>query len=251
MKTLLPATITKDQLVKEIVARDYRAASVFEKLEIGYCCGGNWSLESVCLMKGIEVEKVIADIQNTTRNIQISPIIPFEKWNIDFLIDHIIHIHHYYLKQTLPEIDKLLTRFVRKHEEKLGFPDKLLSQYHIIQTSLFQRMEEEETVIFPYIRHLNHAYESNDSYAGLLVKTLRKPIPKVVANEHDIIHSGLHTLRQLTSDYSVPPKACTSHHVVFSKLAELDNDITQHLFLENETLFPKVLIMEKELLQRK
>ena len=246
----MPGTITKDQLVKEIVARDYRAASVFEKFEIGYCCAGNWSLESACLMKGIDINSIISDLQKTTRSIQISPHLPFEKWSIDFLVDHIIHIHHYYISQTLPEVDILLTRFVEKHANKLDFLEELLNEYDMLQKELFLRMEEEEAVTFPYFRQLSHAYDSNDSYAGLLVKTLRRPIPKPASNETDIIPQILHAIRQLTTNYSIPEKACTSHNVIFSKLAELDNDITQHLFLENDILFPRILLMEKELLLR-
>jgi regulator of cell morphogenesis and NO signaling len=36
--------------------------------------------------------------------------------------------------------------------------------------------------------------------------------------------------------------------VVIAKLKELDNDLLQHIYLEETVLFPKVLKMEKELL---
>src|SRR5688572_5528822 len=115
---LLPIAITKDQLVKDIVARDYRAALVFEKFEISYCCGGNWPLETACLSKGIEAEQIIAELQKITRNIQLSPTLPFDKWTMDFLTDYIINIHHHYLKHTLPEVNELLSRFVGKHADR-------------------------------------------------------------------------------------------------------------------------------------
>ena len=55
-------------------------------------------------------------------------------------------------------------------------------------------------------------------------------------------------IRELTNHYSPPAHACISHKVSFLKLKELDNELVQHLFLENEILFPKALQMEKELL---
>jgi regulator of cell morphogenesis and NO signaling len=37
--------------------------------------------------------------------------------------------------------------------------------------------------------------------------------------------------------------------VTFSKLHELDNDLVQHVHLENNILFPRSIAMEKELLE--
>jgi regulator of cell morphogenesis and NO signaling len=35
------------------------------------------------------------------------------------------------------------------------------------------------------------------------------------------------------------------------KLLEIDNDLVQHMHLENDILFPRSIAMEKELLERK
>ena len=55
-------------------------------------------------------------------------------------------------------------------------------------------------------------------------------------------------LRDLTDNYTPPANACVSHKVSFLKLKELDEDLAQHFFLENEILFAKTIQMEKELL---
>ena len=52
----------------------------------------------------------------------------------------------------------------------------------------------------------------------------------------------------LPAEYTPPANACISHKVSFLKLKELDHELVQHLFLENEILFPKALQMEKELM---
>jgi regulator of cell morphogenesis and NO signaling len=57
-------------------------------------------------------------------------------------------------------------------------------------------------------------------------------------------------MRQLTDHYTPPKNACTSHRVIFSKLEEIDNDLVQHLYLENDVLFPRAIAIEKELLER-
>ena len=69
-------------------------------------------------------------------------------------------------------------------------------------------------------------------------------------HEHETLEKTLHRLRLLTNDYTAPESACTSHRLAFSLLKELDDDLVQHLYLENDILFPKAIAMEKELLER-
>lgn len=105
-------------------------------------------------------------------------------------------------------------------------------------------------MIFPYIRQISHAYESKESYASLLVRTLRKPVEDLMHDEHNSIGKTLTQLRELTNNYTAPENACTSHRLAYSLIKELDDDLVQHIYLENDILFPKAISMEKELLER-
>jgi regulator of cell morphogenesis and NO signaling len=108
-------------------------------------------------------------------------------------------------------------------------------------------MEHEEKVIFPYVRQIQHAYQYSEPYAGLFVKTLRKPIEFIMEQEHETSVNDLLQLRKLTNNYTPPLNACLTHKVVFSKLKEIDSDISRHIYLENEILFPQVVEMENKL----
>ncbi|RYD95200.1 MAG: iron-sulfur cluster repair di-iron protein, partial [Sphingobacteriales bacterium] len=44
---------TATPTVSEIVRHDYRAADVFKKWGINYCCGGNLPLADVCHLQGL------------------------------------------------------------------------------------------------------------------------------------------------------------------------------------------------------
>jgi regulator of cell morphogenesis and NO signaling len=54
-------------------------------------------------------------------------------------------------------------------------------------------------------------------------------------------------LRELTDNYNLPPDASNSHMAVFTKLHDLDNDLTKHLYLENKIVLPRLLAIESEL----
>jgi regulator of cell morphogenesis and NO signaling len=110
-------------------------------------------------------------------------------------------------------------------------------------------IQHEEESIFPYLRRVAHAYDGKDSYARLLVKTMRKPLGQMIDDEHGIMIETIYKFRNWTNNYNRPVNACTSHGVILSRLEELDHDLTQHVHLENNVLFPKILKMEKELLE--
>ncbi len=42
----------EQQMVKDIVAEDFRTATVFEKYSIDFCCHGNVSLDKACRSVG-------------------------------------------------------------------------------------------------------------------------------------------------------------------------------------------------------
>jgi regulator of cell morphogenesis and NO signaling len=240
----------KGSLVRDIVTSDYRTADIFKKYGIEFCCGGNWPLETACVMKGLEPDQLLDELNRVTRQLYLPSSLPFEQWNVDFLIDYITNIHHHYLRTTLPEFWPVLNHFTNEHLKKDNRLYLVQSSYRKLHKEILPHLLEEEQDVFPYLRQLAHAYHGNEPYAELLVKTLRKPIAKMMGTEHDTVKSILLGFRKNTDNYTPPEKSCTSHRVVFSKLKELDHDLAQHMYLENQVLFPKALEMERELLQR-
>src|SRR5690606_20812853 len=114
---------------------------------------------------------------------------------------------------------------------------------------IIPHLDEEEKVIFPYIRQLAHAFDDREPYAVLLVRTLRKSLDKTILHEQENIAKYLIEFRRLTNDYNPPRDACLTHRVALAKLKELDQDLNQHLYLENDILFPRALSIEQQLIQ--
>lgn len=240
--------ITPRSFVKDIVTANHRTVDVFRKYDVEYCCGAQWPLETVCLMKDLDMDELLNELRMITRTVHLPATLNYHNWSIDFLTDYIINVHHSFLRTFLPECWPVLNKFVDEHLRKYPHLYEVQSHYRRLLKDIIPHLDEEENQIFPYIRQLDHAYQSRDQYATLLVKTLRKPVDKLINKEHEIILNMLHQLRHLTDNYTAPANACTSHRIVFGKLRELDNDLTQHMYLENEVLFPRAIRIEKELL---
>lgn len=204
----------------------------------------------VCEMKGLELVPLLEELTEAARLISIPSALPYHTWKVDFLTDYIINIHHHYLRQALPSIHTQLQHFVNEHKKKYPFLFELLESFNMLKKTMLPHLDQEEEIIFPYILQIAHAYESRESYASLLVRTLRKPVEALMEHEHEFTGKILNRFRSLTDQYTPPENACTSHKLSYLLLKELDADLVQHMYLENEVLFPRAIAMEKELLER-
>ena len=240
--------INNKSLVADIVALDYRTADVFRRHGIGYCCGGKWPIDVACEMQGVDADKVRQELEMATRTIQVSNRLDFAEWDIDFMIDYIINVHHRYLKKTLPETQQLLADFSKEHLKKFPWLADLGQQFDLLIKQLLPAAQQEEEVLFPYIRQIAHAHQSREPYAALLIRTLRKPLDDSMFKGHKTIAAIISSIRNITNGYTTPENVCTSHKVVLAKLKELDNDISQHFYLEQSILFPRAVAIEKEVL---
>ena len=233
--------------VTEIVNGDYRTADVLLKYNIDFCCGGRWPLQVACEARGVSTDMVIQDLETATRRIFISPTLNFNNWPIDFLADYLVHVHHAYMKEALPSLHDHLTKFVAGHRKKFPYLDELQLQFMKLYKQMPAQLKQEEEVLFPYVKRINRAYSGKEPYAELLVRTLRKPIARM-EEEQKQTEELLASFRQLTNHYTAGEEACVSHRVTFLKLQELDQDLVQHMRLENEILFPRAIAIENTLL---
>jgi regulator of cell morphogenesis and NO signaling len=245
------AGIDENACAADIVKKQYKTAAIFKQHGIEYCCGGKWPLKMVCETKGLNTNELLNQLHEASRNISVAPSLSFANWNIDFLTDYIVNIHHEYLRQALPAVATQLNKFVQEHSRKFPHLAEVETHFDKLHTTMIPHLLQEEEIIFPYIKQIAHAYESRESYASLLVRTLRKPIEDIMHHEHTLLEKILYHFRTLTNSYTPPEACCTSHRLSFSLLRELDDDLVQHMYLENEILFPRAVSMEKELLQRK
>lgn len=233
----------------DIVTRNYHTADVFRKYGIEFCCGGRWPLETVCATRGISFDELKNDLENASRPVYMPPRLSFERWNVDFLTSYIINVHHEYLRNTLPATEEIVTRFADEHVKKYPKMQEVKKLCGTLKKEILPHLMEEEQTIFPYICQVVHAYENNDSYAKLLVKTLRKPLDKMMRQEQESLSSLVLKIRSLSENYIPPEPSCVSHKVALSRLKELDNDLMQHIYLENDILFPRAIRIEQELLR--
>ena len=67
----------------------------------------------------------------------------------------------------------------------------------------------------------------------------------MMTQEHDAAGALMSEIRHLSEDYTPPTGACPTFHAFYNGLREFEQDLHQHIHLENNILFPRALAMEE------
>lgn len=239
-------TIQENQIIGELVAEDYRTASVFRKYGIDFCCQGNRTINDACQAKNINQESVVSDL-NALNQQQEDPATDYKSWPIDVLADYIEQKHHRYVAEKTQEIRPYLDKVCRVHGERHPELWEINENFSATAGELAMHMKKEELVLFPFIRKMAKADQEKTQLEAPHFGTIQNPI-QMMQNEHTTEGDRFRKIETLSRNYTPPLDACNTYRVTFALLKEFEQDLHLHIHLENNILFPRAVEMEKSLL---
>jgi len=224
--------------VADIVIANPAAARVFERYEIDYCCQGQRPLQQACSEAGIDSAAVMADLAALAAPATVAPI----EDSVGALIGHVIATHHTYLRRELPRLAELMTKVIAAHGERHPEVHQVAATLQTLSDDLLPHLLKEERVLFPLALELLGAVEATSLHSGSVTNPIR-----AMHVEHDEVGALLAALRHQTQGYSAPADACPTWRALYAGLAEMEADVHQHVHLENNVLFPKIISLEMAL----
>ena len=111
---------------------------------------------------------------------------------------------------------------------------------------LTAHMKKEELILFPIIRKMIDVNLKGTNMSKPHFGTVENPI-EMMMNEHENEGDRFREIDRLSNSYTPPADACNTYQVTFSLLKEFEDDLHQHIHLENNILFPKAIALEKEI----
>lgn len=141
------------------------------------------------------------------------------------LTRHIETRYHARHREQLPTLIRLAEMVEDLHESDRDVPEGLTAILCRMIGEMEVHMKKEELMVFPLIRQ-----------GG------RVPLAERIASmraDHDDHDRDLATIRRLTGDFILPEGACTPWVTLYEGLAEFISDLTEHIRLENDVLFPQ------------
>jgi regulator of cell morphogenesis and NO signaling len=230
----------------QIVNSDHRAATVFEKYDLDFCCKGKRSLEQACNEKQLPVTEVATELKNLLAKNGTENLLDFENLALGALVDYIIQTHHAYVKKELPQIFGYLEKVASKHSDRHPELIKIFQLFAAVKEEMEGHMKKEEIILFPRIKELEKHVKGEPERFGVNITYLQSPIT-IMEQEHDHAGTLLYEIRTLTNNYTPPEDACTTYKLSFAALQAFELDLHQHVHLENNILFPKAITAFREL----
>jgi regulator of cell morphogenesis and NO signaling len=147
------------------------------------------------------------------------------------------------VRRELPRLAALAQKVVNRHGD--NHPELPVIQATLLRLSdeLTPHLAKEELVLFPYVAKLERAIADGSPRPLGCFGTVASPIA-MMTQEHDDAGMLLEALRTRSNQYTTPEGACPTYHAFFDGLREFEQDLHQHVHLENNILFPRAIAME-------
>lgn len=216
------------QTLASIVSDHHQAAPLLEKFHLDFCCKGKQTLAFACEQKGLDVQQVADELDELIAGTQKQSF-AFTDMKAEQLIQYIMIHHHFYVKQTVPQLLGYLEKINHKHGDRFPQMSRVLNLFHELSLELLSHMEKEEKILFPAIVSL----ETDQRVSLPFVRVIERMLI-----EHDTAGELMEQIRILTLDYTPPENACTTFHLALTMLKDFEANLHKHVHLENNMLFP-------------
>jgi regulator of cell morphogenesis and NO signaling len=234
---------TLQTTIRDIVADDFRAAAVFHRHEIDFCCKGGRSVEEACRERGISPAALMDEIDAACAPGQ--PGAPrFASWDPSALVSYIVSNHHTYVRESLPTLLAHTEKLAGVHGERHPELKEIARIIEAVAEEMTSHMFKEEQILFPFIVATDAARKQGQRPPLAPFGTVANPI-EMMEMEHESAGNAMARIRQLSAGYQPPADACTTWRVCLQELEAFENDLHAHVHLENNILFPKALELER------
>jgi regulator of cell morphogenesis and NO signaling len=228
--------------IGEIVAADYRAAAVFQRHGIDFCCQGARTLDRGCREAGADTTEVMREIADATAS--ASTVVPrFSEWPLGELAEYIVAKHHTFVRDMLPLLTAHTRKIANVHGHRHPELPRVAELVEEIADDMTSHMMKEEQILFPYIVQLEAAVAAGRPAPPAPFGSVDHPIHMMKA-EHELAGHAMLEIRELTDGFTPPPDGCTTYKVCLQELEGFEADLHAHVHLENNILFPKASALE-------
>jgi regulator of cell morphogenesis and NO signaling len=219
--------------IGDIVTDNFKAAEIFKKYGIDFCCGGNSPLKQACAEKNIDIEVLSQEL------LELAGQPPdaahnFKEWNLGFLCDYIVNTHHQTVTKLLPQVLAYTRKIADVHGSHHPELLQVATLFSQINDELVPHLKNEEDILFPAIKDVLNTGSSPSK------ETIKSEIARM-SKEHEFAGDAMDKINKLSSGYLLPADACNSYMIAFKLLEQFEDDLHIHVHLENNIVYPNAL----------
>ncbi len=231
--------------IDEIVDMNYIHASILYYFGIEFYNYSEQTLEQACVNKGLDVATVVNKLESP-RSCEES--VAIEDFPIELVIEYLKHTHFLFIKQKMPYLSTLISELKVLKGSYNSLAKDLKFVFPLFVEDFIHHIYQEEDTLFNYIHDLL-AYQKGKANVSKLYFEMEKNGLTRFASEHEEHDDEMAGIRQITNNYSIQEYTPLHIKVIFSELKTLEKELIIHANVENDILFPKALMLEREIIE--
>ncbi len=206
---------------------------VFELFGINYENFAKGNIPEIAKEKNIKLDDLVFSLNEKIFQKSHS----LENKSLSEIISYIEKTHHAFLWEKLPSTDMLLDSIIKIHGKKHGeFLLGLKKIFGTIKNSLENHLENEEYDLFAIVKEVEKHPRKKKKISKEDV------ISKITSlyEDHDKTKKLLAQMRSFTNEYEAPEYACEKFKQMYENLKAMEDDLHEHIYVENAILMPKI-----------
>jgi len=177
-----------------------------------------------------------------------------KNWSKASLIELLEYIeqHHRRIKEKLLKLQTLIEQAAElqndQHSNTLGSLQKF---YPVFKTKMENHFAKEEQILIPYIRRMDESNRNPGTKFEFHTSSIKNPIGRIEYDHDRIENVMFDKLRTITNNYQLPPNAGNAFKALYDGLKDIETNMSEHINLESNILFPAAIELELQLIHKR
>ncbi|OHB55700.1 MAG: hypothetical protein A2Y12_12525 [Planctomycetes bacterium GWF2_42_9] len=162
------------------------------------------------------------------------------------LVDYIKHKHHLIISEQVPYVKRLLGKSLQEHKENYTELLALMEIFKLLISESETHSKREEEVLFPYIEGLENYKKQGGTKSEISIDNVQNQISQIEVDHLKLENSLVSTIQHIAAMFKAldhPSDAFIMFQQAFNELAK---EFREHMNLEMNILFPKIIELESE-----
>jgi len=233
--------------INSIIDENFVFAKVLDYFGVAFYQYSEHTLEQLCNEKSISLEKVLRSMERYKPSSEVDKA-TLSNYPVDLIIEYLKHSHHIFIKQKLPYLARLINGIDNRTGVNKALANDLKFIFPLFLEDFIHHVYEEEDTLFAYVNSL-YKVEQGRMPASKLFYMLESYSIQEAALDHDHTEDELKGIREITGDYGHNPHNDLHLKVIYQEFKAFDEELLRHASIEDEILFPKALMLEKNVQQ--
>ena len=232
----------ENKSIEILINENFVYAKVLDYFGVEYYKSKNKTLHEVCQEHKINLSQLldVIDRAQDRSTIESTELVNFPA---RLIIGYLKHAHELFIKDRLPFILRQINALDAPSDEALVEDLKMVLPMFV--DDFIHHIYEEEDRLFSYISDLENFINGRVSSAKILSNIDSFSIQEF-ALHHGDSDDEMKGIRGITGEYQTENIEDIQLKVIFKELQAFDEELTKHAHIENNVLFPKALMLEKQ-----